>query len=66
LHLPQDIVVKLNTTLVRGLNDPELRRRYAEEGGEVVASSPADFWMFFTAEIDKWDGVLRKAGVKPQ
>jgi tripartite-type tricarboxylate transporter receptor subunit TctC len=64
--MPQDIVAKLNTTLVRGLNDPELRRRYAEEGGEVVASSPADFWKFFTAEIDKWDGVLRKAGVKPQ
>jgi tripartite-type tricarboxylate transporter receptor subunit TctC len=58
---PSDIVMKLNAAAVKGLNAPEIRKRFAEEGVEVVANTPAQFGGFFQKEITKWDGLFTGA-----
>ena len=55
---PPDIIVKLNSALVKALNSPDVRKRYVDEGAEVVANSPAEFGDFFQKELTKWDGLV--------
>lgn len=55
---PSEIVMKLNSALVKGLNAADVRKRFAEEGAEVVANTPAQFGDFFQKEITKWDGLF--------
>jgi len=55
---PSAIVIKLNAALVKGLNAADIRKRFADEGVEVVANTPAEFGDFFQKEITKWDGLF--------
>ncbi len=55
---PSAIVMKLNAALVRGLNAADIRKRFADEGVEVVANTPAEFGDFFQKEITKWDSLF--------
>ena len=58
---PSAIVMKLNAALVKGLNAADIRKRFADEGVEVVANTPAEFGDFFQKEITKWDGLFTVA-----
>ncbi len=55
---PSAIVIKLNAALVKGLNAADIRKRFADEGVEVVANTPLEFGDFFQKEITKWDGLF--------
>jgi tripartite-type tricarboxylate transporter receptor subunit TctC len=55
---PSDTVAKLNAAIVKGLNASDAKKRYADEGAEVVANSPAEFGDFFQKELTKWDRVM--------
>lgn len=55
---PSEIVMKLNAALVKALNAADIRKRFAEEGVEVVANTPTEFGDFFQKEITKWDGLF--------
>ncbi|MBI4192051.1 MAG: hypothetical protein HY525_16110 [Betaproteobacteria bacterium] len=55
------IVMKLNAALVKGLNAADIRKRFADEGVEVVANTPTEFGDFFQKEITKWDGLFTGA-----
>ena len=55
---PSAIVIKLNAALVKGLKAADIRKRFADEGVEVVANTPTEFGDFFQKEITKWDGLF--------
>ena len=59
-----EIVAKLNTEINATLADPEMKARFADLGGTVLAGSPADFGKFITDETDKWGKVIRAANIK--
>ena len=59
---PPEIVAKLNSAIVAGLNTPEVKARFAKQGADVVAASPADFAAFIKTEIVKWAKVVKDAG----
>ena len=61
---PRELVMRLNTELVKALRDPELRRRLTQQGFEPGGDSPEEFAAFMRAETEKWARVIRKAGVK--
>jgi tripartite-type tricarboxylate transporter receptor subunit TctC len=63
---PGAIIDKLNREINAGLADPTFRTRLTDLGGEVSASSPADFRKFIAAEIDKWGKVVKFANIKPE
>jgi len=62
---PPEIVVKLNTEINAGLNDPKTRARLADLGTLVAPGTPADFARFVAGDTEKWGKVIRTAGIKP-
>lgn len=44
------------------VDQPELRARLIDLGGEVVSSTPADFESFMQAETRKWQDIARQSG----
>lgn len=63
---PKPIIDKLNAQMVRAMNTPELRDRFAAVGTETIANSPAQFNAFINAELKKWGKVISAAGVKAE
>jgi tripartite-type tricarboxylate transporter receptor subunit TctC len=63
---PQEIITRLNKEVVSILRTPEIGERLANDGGEVVASTPEEFGAYLRAETDKWAKVAKAAGIKPE
>ena len=63
---PKPIIERLNAAMVKALNDPGVRNNLAQQGAEVVASSPEAHDTFNRAEIAKWIKVAREAGIQPE
>jgi tripartite-type tricarboxylate transporter receptor subunit TctC len=61
---PAAIVARLNGAIVAVLGEESVRTRLAEQGAEVVASSPAAFAAFLRAETDRLAGVIRGANIR--
>jgi tripartite-type tricarboxylate transporter receptor subunit TctC len=63
---PKEIIAKLNKEIGAILRSPELSSRFANEGAEVVASSPEAFGAYIRAEMDRWGKAIRAANITPQ
>ena len=63
---PREIIVRLNTELVRVINLPEVRKQLAEQGYEPAGNSPEQFAEYIKTEIAKWTRVIRAAGLKAE
>jgi tripartite-type tricarboxylate transporter receptor subunit TctC len=61
---PGDIVNRLNGVIVAALKQPDATARFAKQGADVVASTPAEFGDFIKREIVKWARVIKEAGAK--
>jgi tripartite-type tricarboxylate transporter receptor subunit TctC len=60
---PREIVTRLNTTINRILQVPEIRERLSVQGSaEVVGGTPAQLAAFQKAEIAKWAKVIKDSG----
>ncbi len=62
---PKEIVDRLQGEVAKAMNDPALRKRFAELAVIPVGASPADTAKFLNDEIAKWGKVITTAGVKP-
>ena len=60
---PRPIVDKLNAEIVRILKLPEVKKRFAEAGAEVVHSTPEEFAKYIASETAKWGKIARTAQV---
>jgi tripartite-type tricarboxylate transporter receptor subunit TctC len=63
---PIDVIVRLHREIVAIITAPEVKERFAKDGGYVVASAPEEFDRFMRAEAVKWAKVVRAAGIKPE
>ena len=63
---PRPIIDRVHAALVKALNDPVVRKSLAEQGAEIVASTPDQHDAFNKAEIAKWIKVAREAGIEPE
>jgi tripartite-type tricarboxylate transporter receptor subunit TctC len=61
---PPAIINKLHAEFARILKLPDVVERMEALGSTIVGSGPADFAAFLQAEIRKWDGVAKKAGIR--
>jgi tripartite-type tricarboxylate transporter receptor subunit TctC len=59
---PQEVLARLSTETVRGMNAPEVRDLLGKQGFDVVANSPTDFQRWITAESQKWARVIKASG----
>jgi tripartite-type tricarboxylate transporter receptor subunit TctC len=63
-NTPVDIVEKLNKEINRALADPTIKARFADLGGTVFPTSPAEFGKFIGDETEKWGKVVRAANIR--
>ncbi len=63
---PAEIVSKLNSEINAALNDPAMKRKFADLGGEPLGGSPADYGALIATETEKWAEVVRFTGLKPE
>ena len=61
---PKPLVNRLNTDAARVIKTQQGRERLAAQGLEVYGSSPDEFRKYLGAEIQKWNKVIRAAGVR--
>ncbi|QRX81132.1 tripartite tricarboxylate transporter substrate binding protein [Glaciimonas sp. PAMC28666] len=60
------IVKLLNAAIIKALDSPELRAKFAKIGIDVALSTPAELSTFIQAEKGKWAGLIRAAGIQPE
>ena len=61
---PRAIIDRLHSATVSVLLDKDVTARLTNDGGEVVASSPAEFREFIRAERRRLADVIAKAGIE--
>jgi tripartite-type tricarboxylate transporter receptor subunit TctC len=62
---PKPIVDKLNAEINRMLAQAEIREAWAKQGAVPLVMTPAEFDTYLRGDIEKWAGVIHKAGIKP-
>lgn len=60
---PDMIVSRLHHEIVAILKEQDVRERLAQEGGEVIGSTPAVFKTHIHREISKWTKVVQMANI---
>ena len=63
--LPTEVVEKLNREVNAILVDPKLRGRLLDLGGTPLPGSPAEYGNLLSAEVEKWNKLIRAANIKP-
>jgi tripartite-type tricarboxylate transporter receptor subunit TctC len=61
---PEPIIAALHKATVETLQEPDVRRRIAEQGGDVVGNTPAEFRAFIKEETDRLSAVIRDANIQ--
>jgi tripartite-type tricarboxylate transporter receptor subunit TctC len=61
---PAPVIQRLNSEIKDILALPDVRRRFADLGFDIVGNSPAEFGQFLEAENQKWKKVVDIAGAK--
>jgi tripartite-type tricarboxylate transporter receptor subunit TctC len=63
---PPAIAAKLSAAVAEAIHEPDVATRLAGMSATVTAGTQAEFADFLRDERQRWGGVIREAGVKPQ
>jgi tripartite-type tricarboxylate transporter receptor subunit TctC len=66
---PKDVVAKLNDAMVRVLNNPAVRARFAQLGLDIASAEqhrPEGLAALHKAEIEKWWPIIKSANIKAE
>lgn len=61
---PALLIGRIHADMTRVVRLPDMQKRFASEGGDVVASTPEEFGAFISRELIKWARVAKEAGAK--
>ncbi len=64
--VPQAIILQLNREIVKAVNLPQVRERFAALSLESIPSTPAEFRKVLDAELKKWAEVVKAADIKAE
>ena len=59
---PKPVLDKLHAALIKVLNQADVKKKIAEQGGDVVAETPDQFAAFIQAESVMWGKVVKESG----
>ena len=66
-NLPRDIVMKMHAAMLRGLQDPGVRKRLNDDGAEPTPNAtPEEFGAMLKSEMTKWAKVVKAAGIEEE
>jgi tripartite-type tricarboxylate transporter receptor subunit TctC len=61
---PPDVVATINQAFNKAIDDPEVKAKMEGLGIKLLGGTSAQFGRHIRAEMERWGGVLRKAGIK--
>jgi tripartite-type tricarboxylate transporter receptor subunit TctC len=61
---PRDIVAVLNREIEAAVAPPDVQERLAKLGFETARATPEEVGAYFKAELPRWAGIIRAAGIK--
>lgn len=64
--MPADLTKMLQETLVKVVNDPAVKQRFATLGFESKGSTSAEFADYIKSEMAKYEDIIKAADIKPQ
>ncbi len=59
---PAPVLAKLNTALVKVLNQADVKKKINDQGAETMSETPEQFAAFIKAESLKWGKVVKESG----
>ena len=59
---PEPVVAKLNDAFLKARKDPEILKRFSEQGMQPFPSSPAQFGSFMQSEVARWAPLIKASG----
>jgi tripartite-type tricarboxylate transporter receptor subunit TctC len=60
---PKPVITKLSTETMRVLRLPDVEKRFASQGVDVIASSPEEFAAFIKQEVVKYEKLIKTANI---
>ena len=63
---PRDIVARLNSEIVKVLNQPDMKQRLTDGGSLVIANTPDEAGAFLKNEIARWGVVVKAANISAE
>lgn len=64
--MPRDVVLRIHDGFSKALRTPEITKRLAEMGVDVVAGTPDELTRLMPREIAKWGAVVKSSGAKAE
>ena len=61
---PREVVSLLNATLNKSLDDPNVKKKIASEGGTAAPQTPEQFGAYLKAELAKNGKMIKEAGIR--
>jgi tripartite-type tricarboxylate transporter receptor subunit TctC len=61
---PKDVIARLNTEVVKALNNPGLKERFIELGAEPAPSTPEEAAAHIKGEVAKWAAIVKASGAR--
>jgi tripartite-type tricarboxylate transporter receptor subunit TctC len=61
---PAPIIGRLHKEFTGILADPEIQKRHADVGAQIIGGSPEQFHAYLKAEVDKFGKLVKSAGIK--
>ena len=63
---PAPIIERLHKALTEAQNNPEAKKYFDNEGATIVKMSTDEFGKFMASEMNKWEQVVKKGGIKAE
>jgi tripartite-type tricarboxylate transporter receptor subunit TctC len=62
---PREIIMLLNSEIIKALEAADMRERLTGQGFEVRTSTPEQLGSYIQSEISKWVPIVKESGAKP-
>ena len=63
---PKPVIGKLQKAIAKAAADPEMIKRFAEQGIEIRSSTPAEFKDHYDKEEKRWVTLIKERGIKAE
>jgi tripartite-type tricarboxylate transporter receptor subunit TctC len=63
---PKAMVERVAAEVQKIVQQPDIVKRFADQGGQITFMNPADFGRYQTVEYERWGKVIKSRGIKAE